>query len=1175
VYDIEARAPGYSRVTIVGVRVTRRPRRIDFELPPRRVADADLSNAAERVRAKAVGEAPAGRPPEWTEGVGPVVTIQGVTEVPRTIRVLMPDGEIVEMDTDEYLKGVVPSEMGYVFRRAFDALKAQAIASRTYAARTCLPETAGDPKRCERGLDANVDTTTRTQVWRPVHYEVSDAAVEETHGQVARHEGQLIPALFFARTTLRTLDSEDSSCCGGRAWPFLRSVSSPEAFSRRWGHGAGMSQEGAATFADWGADAVEIIGHYYTGVTVNPLGRPILYDGRAEPREAAAGQPVRFSVAYRDPDGDPPAQRDVVLGGRRYEMARSGGDEPDYRAGATFVLTATLAAGKHTVKFRFSDGYSEPVELDAGVVDVSGVSAASEGGGGRGETPPGVPEGLKSPVTAINGPPVQAGEVTFGTDVLDFEPAEVGSLSDEEQQGVTEAGEGMVQATTEVVETEFPFMALGARWQADGPGSEPLQLEVRTSRDGETWSRWIGLEPDNGDWKEPPRPDEHWTQLLVTRGEFVQLRASTPAEAARSVRRVTLHYMNADKGPAAPTLSMQAGAGDLRIISRAGWGADESLRFDSHGEEIWPPEYTDPRAQIVHHTVTANAPADPASVVRAIYYYHAVTRGWGDIGYNFLVDHRGNVYEGRFGGERGDRIVRGGHALQFNANTIGVAVLGTFTEAQQVPRPAAINGLVSILASKGLRFDIEPFAPVRLVDSSFPYSILGHRDVLPGHTVCPGDGLYARLGHVRTEVKRMMDQAPPATASRPPLATATATATRRLQTVTPSPTVTPAPTWTDTPAPDPDCAELVVDGGFEHGSDHWMRSRAYFTKWDVYRGDWAVFVGLRDNDPDQVATYASVTQAIEVPADVGSATLTFVARTVGYVGDSQVVRLLDEEGAVIALGDEALPLTSTWTEYEFDVSEALRDHAGEQIRLHFAVSNDGDGRRSYMRIDEVSLIVCGGGSTPVAPTSEATAAPTASPSPSPGPAPTASLRCASLIRDGGFESSTLPTWRLSGGHQARQEQSPTHSGEGALRLGPMPEDDDTFDYAAVDQSFSPPAAVESARLTLWIRPLEVSSEDAFIVELRRPGANDGTRIRLLGPQVPGEVGSWLRVERAIDPELLQGTMELYIALLNRGQSGEQAGGPTALMLDDVAFEVCFLTSAAQRYVPHVEKTARP
>src|SRR5581483_2113863 len=100
-----------------------------------------------------------------------------------------------------------------------------------------------------------------------------------------------------------------------------------------------------------------------------------------------------------------------------------------------------------------------------------------------------------------------------------------------------------------------------------------------------------------------------------------------------------------------------------------------SLRFDAQGHEVWPAEPQVPVKVIVHHTVTPNLEADPAATVRSIYYYHAVTLGWGDIGYHHLVDWRGVVYEGRYGG----RYVQAGHALQYNRGSIGVACLGDFT----------------------------------------------------------------------------------------------------------------------------------------------------------------------------------------------------------------------------------------------------------------------------------------------------------------------------------------------------------------------------------------------------------------------------------------------------------------------------------------------------------------
>ena len=90
----------------------------------------------------------------------------------------------------------------------------------------------------------------------------------------------------------------------------------------------------------------------------------------------------------------------------------------------------------------------------------------------------------------------------------------------------------------------------------------------------------------------------------------------------------------------------------------------------------WDPEYVPVKKIIVHHTVTSNSDPDPAATVRSIYYYHAVSLGWGDIGYNFLIDRQGRIYEGRYGGN----AVVGGHALTWNYGSVGIAALGNYEE---------------------------------------------------------------------------------------------------------------------------------------------------------------------------------------------------------------------------------------------------------------------------------------------------------------------------------------------------------------------------------------------------------------------------------------------------------------------------------------------------------------
>ncbi len=336
----------------------------------------------------------------------------------------MPDGQIVAMDTDEYLKGVVPAEMGYIFRRSLEALKAQAIASRTYAASGCLSDSAGDPSRCEPGLDANVDTTTRTQVWRPAHYDVSDEAVVATHGQVARDGEALIRALFFARTALRTLNSEDSPCCGGYSTPYLRSVSSPDAFRERWGHGAGLSQEGAAVLAAWGATAEEIVEHYYSGARLGPPGQPRLYDGGASPRLGNVFEPFTFTVGYADPDGDPPATHAVLIDGEARAMRGPSRPEHDFRQGATFTYTTTLPLGEHTVGFQFEDGFTAPVTLDAGEVVVAPLPLRPPDAG---------KEALEPPPTGT-----RAGQLSLAPDQL---VQTAGAQMDGDAAGETPAGD--------------------------------------------------------------------------------------------------------------------------------------------------------------------------------------------------------------------------------------------------------------------------------------------------------------------------------------------------------------------------------------------------------------------------------------------------------------------------------------------------------------------------------------------------------------------------------------------------------------------------------------------------------------------------------------------------------------------------------------------------------------
>ena len=207
------------------------------------------------------------------------------------------------------------------------------------------------------------------------------------------------------------------------------------------------------------------------------------------------------------------------------------------------------------------------------------------------------------------------------------------------------------------------------------------------------------------------------------------------------------------------------------IYARAQWGADESLRFDSGGHEIWPPEFSPMQKAIVHHTAGRNNDPNPAATVRAIYYDKTVNSDFGDIGYNFLIDEQGRIYEGRYSREYepgeehlaedlAGNIVRGGHARDFNDGTVGIALLGNFQNRQ--PTNAARNALEKLLAWKLERHGLDPLGastytnPI-LGHSKFLHNISGHRNVNP--TACPGGAFYTKFSGLRHDVADRIDGA--------------------------------------------------------------------------------------------------------------------------------------------------------------------------------------------------------------------------------------------------------------------------------------------------------------------------------------------------------------------------------------------------------------------------------
>ena len=213
--------------------------------------------------------------------------------------------------------------------------------------------------------------------------------------------------------------------------------------------------------------------------------------------------------------------------------------------------------------------------------------------------------------------------------------------------------------------------------------------------------------------------------------------------------------------PAALPVATSANGLPVPVTTRAEWGANASYMS-------WDPDYASAGHVVVHHTAGTNnySAGQSASIVRGIYYYHAVTLDWGDIGYNFLIDKYGTVFEGRSGSlaAPAGRMSVGAHARGVNTGTMGLSMMGDYSSVS--PSDAQLSS-VGKMAGWFLRragiTDANGWAGLNVWTTeryqagstiSMP-RILGHRDV--GYTTCPGNVGYSKLGTIRTIAQTQID----------------------------------------------------------------------------------------------------------------------------------------------------------------------------------------------------------------------------------------------------------------------------------------------------------------------------------------------------------------------------------------------------------------------------------
>ncbi len=343
---------------------------------------------------------------------------------------------------------------------------------------------------------------------------------------------------------------------------------------------------------------------------------------------------------------------------------------------------------------------------------------------------------------------------------------------------------------SDTISPDAQFSAVGITWNESVPQGTMIMFDIRFLQSG-AWSDWYAV-PHDGDHKDEEGEGgqvagEQTAFLPVNMSSAYQYRTMIMGDGlvTPAISNITITPINAKEVKSTGITKGQSYLSAeitqdmiphdrIQIISRAGWGADESLRrykgseavpptvkldagyMDKYSDELqivkkmttnekgellsWPIEYTEKVTKvIVHHTASTANLNNPKQAIRDIYQWHAMGRQWGDIGYNYIIDSQGNIYEGRYGGEK----VIGAHAGKSNAGAIGISVMGNY-ETGDVS-DASLVALARLISEKTKIHGIDP-TEKSIFRGQVTNNVLGHRDVMS--TTCPGKNLYDKLPFV-------------------------------------------------------------------------------------------------------------------------------------------------------------------------------------------------------------------------------------------------------------------------------------------------------------------------------------------------------------------------------------------------------------------------------------------
>ncbi|MFT7184177.1 MAG: putative membrane protein [Oceanicoccus sp.] len=375
------------------------------------------------------------------------------------------------------------------------------------------------------------------------------------------------------------------------------------------------------------------------------------------------------------------------------------------------------------------------------------------------------------------GTPVRGGQVS-GADYLTLE-----SVASADLDGSDALYESSTNFVSPAFEAPHEFQLLGLNWQQSLPAGTEANLEIRFQDNSGEWSDWEIIHEDN-DSADQADMEEKWSYVITSNSVAFQYRASLSTDnnaVTPKLADIQFDYIDGGQPSKVEDLARLVFDDGDDVISRQEWGADESYLYassyyssddpseDDDEEELefpeleivdrlekingkdlyWAVEYPkDVDKIIIHHTASTKDLDDPEQLMRSIYAYHALSRGWGDIGYNYLVDSDGKIYEGRYGG---DGAVAG-HAAGYNTASVGIALLGNFEET---PITAdMMKGLMGLVFDQAVLHGIDPDGSSTFRGDYIP-NIMGHRDV--SATACPGDVTYEYLPELIEAVGKSLD----------------------------------------------------------------------------------------------------------------------------------------------------------------------------------------------------------------------------------------------------------------------------------------------------------------------------------------------------------------------------------------------------------------------------------